>query len=126
MINLPERLKVIPNKEEDKDVELHIVHERLEKISAYMENEIAFKQRLIEGQEEQIGQLKARIEEKDALLKRLEGQLLECRQTNEGTRQLINKLLSDISNYQKDIEWYKRTYEKRSLLGTIRQKLFNR
>jgi len=126
MINLPERLKVIPNKEEEKDVELHIVHERLEKISAYMENEIAFKQRLIEGQEEQIGQLKARIEEKDALLKRLEGQLLECRQTNEGTRQLINKLLSDISNYQKDIEWYKRTYEKRSLLGTIRQKLFNR
>jgi hypothetical protein len=125
MINLPERLKVIPNKE-DKDVELNIVHERLEKISAYMENEIAFKQRLIDGQGEQIGQLKARIEEKDALLKRLEGQLLECRQTNEGTRQLINKLLSDISNYQKDIEWYKRTYEKRSLLGTIRQKLFNR
>jgi hypothetical protein len=60
------------------------------------------------------------------VIQRLEGQLVECRQTNEGTRQLINKLLSDISNYQKDLEWFKRTYEKRSLLGTIRQKLFKR
>jgi hypothetical protein len=125
MINLSERLKVINNKE-DKDIDLHIVHERLEKISEYMEKEIAFKQRLIDGQEEQIGQLKARIEEKDSLLKRLEGQLLECRQTNEGTRQLINKLLSDISNYQKDIDWYKRTYERRSFLGIIKQKFLKK
>ncbi|HEY6900004.1 MAG TPA: hypothetical protein VI233_05150 [Puia sp.] len=110
----------------DKDFELHSIHEGLEKIRAYMEKEIAFKQELIGQQEEQIRQLKARVDEKDILVQRLEGQLLECRQTNEGTRQLINKLLSDISNYQKDIEWFKRTYEKRSLLGTIRQKLFNR
>jgi septal ring factor EnvC (AmiA/AmiB activator) len=116
---------VIDNNE-DKDIELHAIHERLEKIRVFMEKEIAFKQNLIEGQEEQMRQLKARAEEKDVVIQRLEGQLLECRQTNEGTRQLINKLLSDISNYQKDIEWYKRTYEKRSLLGTIRQKLFNR
>ncbi|HEY4285643.1 MAG TPA: hypothetical protein VGN00_00975 [Puia sp.] len=125
MINLPERLKVI-NNGEDKDIELHAIHERLEKIRLYMEKEIAFKQRHIEGQEEQIRGLKARVDEKDVVIQRLEGQLLECRQTNEGTRQLINKLLSDISNYQKDLDWFKRTYEKRSLLGTIRQKLFKR
>jgi len=116
---------VIDNNE-DKDLELHSIHVSLEKIKAYMENEITFKQDLIGKQEDQIRQLKARLEEKDALIQRLEGQLLECRQTNEGTRQLINKLLSDISGYQKDVEWYKRTFEKRSLLGTIRQKLFNR
>lgn len=125
MINLPERVNVIDNNE-DKDIELHAIHERLEKIRLYMEKEIAFKQRFIEGQEDQIRDLKARVDEKDVVIQRLEGQLLECRQTNEGTRQLINKLLSDISNYQKDIEWFKRTYEKRSLLGTIRQKLFQR
>lgn len=125
MINLPERFKVIDNNEE-KDIELHAIHERLEKIRLYMDKEIVFKQRLIEGQEEQIRELKARVDEKDVVIQRLEGQLLECRQTNEGTRQLINKLLSDISNYQKDLDWFKRTYEKRSLLGTIRQKLFKR
>jgi len=123
MINLSERLKVIDNNE-DKDIELHAIHDSLEKIRLYMEKEIAFKQRLIESQEEQMHKLKARADEKDVVIQRLEGQLLECRQTNEGTRQLINKLLSDISNYQKDLEWYKRTFEKRSLLGTIRQKLF--
>lgn len=125
MINLPKRLELIDNNE-DKDTQLNMVYERLEKIRLYMEREIAFKQRLIEGQEEQMRELKSRLEEKDSNIRRLEGQLLECRQTNEGTRQLINKLLSDISNHQKDIEWYKRTYEKRSLLGTIRQKIFNK
>ena len=116
---------VIDNNE-DKDIELHAIHESLEKIRVYMEKEIAFKQGLIEKHEEQVRQLKTRADEKDVVIQRLEGQLLECRQTNEGTRQLINKLLSDISNYQKDLEWYKRTFEKRSLLGTIRQKLFKR
>jgi hypothetical protein len=125
MINLPERYKVI-EKNEDKDTALHAIHERLDKIRSYMEREVAFKQGLIEKHEEQVRQMKARVDEKDVVIQRLEGQLMECRQTNEGTRQLINKLLSDISNYQKDLEWYKRTYEKRSLLGTLRQKLFRR
>lgn len=116
---------VIDNNE-DKDIELHYIHDSLEKIRQHMEKEIVFKQGLIEQQEEQIRQLKTRADEKDILIQRLEGQLLECRQTNEGTRQLINKLLSDISNHQKDIEWYKRTYVKRSLLGTLRQKLFSK
>jgi len=106
--------------------ELESIHETLEEIRAYLEKEIAFKQQVIESQSDQIRQLKMQSDEKAVVIQRLEGQLLECRQTNEGTRQLINKLLNDISNYQKDIEWYKRTYEKRSLAGTIWQKLFNR
>ena len=111
---------------ENKVLELASIHERLEEIKLYLDKEIGFKQTIIEEQGSQISQLKALSEEKNAAVSRLEDQLQECRQTNEGTRQLINKLLNDISNYQKDIEWYKRTYEKRSLAGTIWQKLFRK
>jgi uncharacterized coiled-coil DUF342 family protein len=107
-------------------LELQSIHERLEEIRTYLESDIAAKQQTIDALGEQVHQLKALAEEKDAVIRRMEDQLQECRQTNEGTRQLINKLLNDISNYQKDIEWYKRTYEKRSLAGTIRQKLFRK
>jgi hypothetical protein len=110
----------------NKALELQSIHLRLEEIRLYLEKDIAFKQHIIDGQGEQIGQLRSLAEEKDGHIRHLEEQLSECRQTNEGTRQLINKLLNDISNYQKDIEWYKRTYEKRSLAGTIRQKLFRK
>ncbi|HEY4063426.1 MAG TPA: hypothetical protein VGM30_16080 [Puia sp.] len=110
----------------NKALELQSIHARLEEIRLYLEKEISFKQRIIDEQGNQILQLKDIAEAKDLAAQRLESQLQECRQTNEGTRQLINKLLNDISNYQKDIEWYKRTYEKRSLLGTIRQKLFRK
>ncbi len=114
----------------DEDVnkasELHSIHKRLEEIRLYLENEIAFKQVIIEEKDEQIGHLKALSEEKNILIGKLEAHLQEFKQTHEGTRQLINKLLNDISNYQKDIEWYKRTYVKRSLPGTIWQKLFRK
>src|SRR5258708_2478329 len=102
------------------------IQDLLEELEAHLENEIAFKQRIIKQQGRQISQLKTLSEDKDSTASRLEDQLQECRQTNEGTRQLINKLLNDISNYQKDIEWYKRTYVKRSLAGTIWQKLFRK
>lgn len=125
MINLPEKFKVV-EKNADRQSELQTIHEALEKIRLFMEREISYKQGFIDRQDEQIRQLKTIDEEKETTIQRIEGQLLECRQTNEGTRQLINKLLSDISSYQKDIEWYKRTYEKRSLAGMIRQKLFRR
>jgi chromosome segregation ATPase len=110
----------------NKTLEMHIIYKRLEEIRLYLEKEVAFKQSIIEEKEEEIDQLNALSEEKNALIGKLEKQLQECRQTHEGTRQLINKLLNDISNYQKDIEWYKRTYVKRSLPGTIWQKLFRK
>ena len=117
--------KVI-DKEKNTALELESIHTRLDEIRLYLDKENSFKQGVIEGQNQQITRLKEISEEKDALIGKLEAQLKECRQTNEGTRQLINKLLQDISNYQKDIEWYKRTYEKRSLPGTIWQKLFRK
>ena len=44
----------------------------------------------------------------------------------DGNRQLINKLLGDISKLQNDVEWYKKTYVQRSFLGTIREKIFRK
>lgn len=106
--------------------ELHSIHKRLEEIRLYLEKEIVFKQAVIEEKDDQITHLKTLSEEKNSLINKLETHLQEFRQTHEGTRQLINKLLNDIGNYQKDIDWYKRTYVKRSLPGTIWQKLFRK
>ena len=85
----------------NKELEMQSIHERLEEIRSYLQKEIAFKQNIIEGQGAQITQLKSLSDDKALKITRLEDQLQECRQTNEGTRQLINKLLNDISNYQK-------------------------
>ena len=41
----------------------------------------------------------------------------------DGNRQLINKLLNDLERMKQDIEWYKRTYEKRTLFGVIKERL---
>lgn len=110
----------------NKALELHSIHKRLDEIRLFLEKDVSFKQQIIDEQGRQIVILTTAAEEKNLTIRELEGQLQECRQTNEGTRQLINKLLNDISNYQKDIEWYKRTYEKRSLAGTIWQKMFRK
>jgi hypothetical protein len=53
----------------------------------------------------------------------LDKQLRECQQTQKGTRQLINKLLSDISTYERDLSWFRRTYEERSLPGIIKDRI---
>jgi len=50
----------------------------------------------------------------------------EFQETAEGNRQLINKLLGDISKLQNDVDWYRRTYETRSIWGTIMEKLFRK
>jgi peptidoglycan hydrolase CwlO-like protein len=44
----------------------------------------------------------------------------------DGNKQLIDKLLGELSKLQNDIDWYKRTYEQRTLLGTLREKLFKK
>lgn len=89
----------------DDQQERDSIHRRLDDILAYLE---------------------VLDEKKDAEIAALRKELHECRQAGEGTRQLINKLLNDIDNYRKDIIWYQRTYETRSLPGTIWQKLLRK
>lgn len=105
--------------------EYHI-REQLDIIKEMLNAEIAAKQKTIESQEQEIKGLHLLIEEKKPLFFQDNEKLAECIRTNEGNRQLINKLLNDIDRLNQDIEWYKRTYETRSFLGTLKQKLFKR
>lgn len=99
------------------------IYESLKDIQQKMEDEMAYKQKTIEKSYDEIRMLRKAIEEKDITLKALKNKLDDCHRNNEGNRQLINKLLNDLDRAHQDIEWYKRTYESRSLLGTIKEKL---
>jgi chromosome segregation ATPase len=110
----------------NESLELEAISKALVSISNYLENEIKHKQHFIEKLESEAETLRKTISAKDTEITGLQEKLQEILQSSEGNRQIINKLLNDISHYQKDIDWYKRTYEKRSLLGTIREKLFRR
>ena len=76
--------------------------------------------------ETDIYNLRKQANAKDTEIKTLREELEKLQHLMEGNRQLINKLIGDLSKLQNDVEWYKRTYEKRSLLGTIREKIFKK
>jgi hypothetical protein len=76
--------------------------------------------------ETDIYNLTKEVREKDEEIKIIKEDLQHNQHMMEGNAQLINKLLGDMSKLQNDIEWYKRTYEKRSFFGVILEKLFNR
>lgn len=98
----------------------------LTRIRDYIEKEITFKQALILQLQKQLQELETMVIQKDVAIDTLQDKLEECRQNTEGMRQLVNKLLNDIGNYQKDIGWYRRTYEQRSLLGILKDKFLRR
>jgi septal ring factor EnvC (AmiA/AmiB activator) len=100
------------------------IGQSLDKLWAFIETELEEKKELIKEQKQIIETLKEEISRKDQAMVVLEKNLRECKETTEGNRQLINKLLGDISKLQNDVDWYKRTYEKRSLLGVLREKIF--
>lgn len=104
-------------------LEMHEIRQVLEGIEEKMEAEISAKQRTIDRQEEELRRLQALLEEKTRVIADVEEKLLESMRKSEGNRQLINKLLGDIDRLNQDVEWYKRTYEKRSLIGTIKEKM---
>ena len=73
--------------------------------------------------------LKASIHElnrKNLEISLLKEELDNLHHLTDGNRQLINKLLGDISKLQNDVDWYKKTYVQRSFLGTIREKIFRK
>jgi septal ring factor EnvC (AmiA/AmiB activator) len=103
-----------------------LVRQNLDQIRSFIEIELAEKKKTIKEQAAEIEELKKILQQKDIAINMFEANTREFQQTAEGNRQLINKLLGDISRLQNDVDWYKRTYEKRSLLGTIKQKLFKK
>src|SRR6476660_3267448 len=92
-------------------------------IDQKLEKEIASKQDIIGWQQEELKRLQSEVLEKTNLVAELNTKLLECRSQSEGNRQLINKLITDIDKLQQNVDWYKRTYESRSLLGVIKDKM---
>ena len=100
-----------------------MIRQNLDQIRSFIEIELAGKKETIKDQAVEIEELKKILQQKDTAISMFEANTREFQETAEGNRQLINKLLGDISRLQNDIDWYKRTYEKRSLLGVLRQKL---
>lgn len=88
------------------------IEESLAQIKQYMETDIY--------------KLTKQINKKDIEIKNLKEELINVQQLADGNKQLINKLLGDLSKSHNDIDWYKKTYQKRSFLGVIREKLFRR
>jgi peptidoglycan hydrolase CwlO-like protein len=95
----------------------------LKNIEERLESELGTKQEFIEWQQVEQRRLQREISDKNNTISDLNDKLAECRSRVEGNRQLINKLITDIDRLQQNIEWYKRTYETRSLFGVIKDKL---
>ena len=95
----------------------------LKLIDQKLEKEISSREDLIKWQQEELKRLQSEVLEKTNMVSDLNTKLLECRSQSEGNRQLINKLITDIDRLQQNVDWYKRTYESRSLLGVIKDKL---
>ncbi|WP_205508987.1 hypothetical protein [Longitalea arenae] len=121
-----EKPKGLANGHATSDVSYKHINEKLEKITQYLLQEIDNKQRTIADQRQEIEALKWQISKKAEEVADLQRQLSQSAESTEGHRQLINKLLNDIAHFQKDIDWYKRTYEKRSILGVLKDKLLKK
>jgi DNA repair exonuclease SbcCD ATPase subunit len=102
---------------------LNGVSEKLDDILLYLKNELAGKNQIIHAQANEIQRLRNVVDNKQQTMLTIQEQLVVLEAKAESNRQIINKLLGDISHYQNDIEWYKRTYEKRSIWGVMREKI---
>jgi peptidoglycan hydrolase CwlO-like protein len=107
---------------EQTDLESEIF-QSLKNIELQLQEELANKQKTIEVSWIEIRNLRAQLDAKDQTILTLQAKISENQRNIEGNRQLINKLLSDLSRLRQDIDWYKRTYENRSLLGVIKDKI---
>lgn len=105
------------------DQSYKLINEQLEQITRFLMQEMEYKQGIIEEQRREMEQLKKDIDQRSVVIASLKQQLNHCAQHTEGHRQLINKLLNDIEHFQNDLDWYKRTYERRSIWGVLKSKL---
>jgi len=103
-----------------------MIKQNLDQIRSFIEIELAEKKDTIKNQAQEIEELKNTLQQKDMAISMFEANAREFQKTAEGNRQLINKLLGDISKLQNDVDWYRRTYEKRSCLGLLREKFFQK
>jgi len=115
-----------PKTNENGRQEWQSIENRLSKIAEFIGNDLKIKQDMIHLLTTQVQDLNATIAGKEEQIEDLQEKLSQLSQHTEGMRQLMNKLLNDIETYQKDIEWYRRTYEQRRLLGILKDKFFRK
>ncbi|WP_207435238.1 hypothetical protein [Sabulibacter ruber] len=102
------------------------ISKTLTNIQEQLLKELYSKQQLIETKEKEITDLKSKLEDRIKHIENLNQKIIEVERNNEGNKQLNKKLINEIVRKQQDIEWYKRTYESRSLLGTLKEKIFRK
>ena len=102
---------------------MSVILKTLSVIQQKLEKEVETNHRVIEWQQTELRRLQADILDKNISIVDLSTKLTDCQSQAEGNRQLINKLITDIDRLQQAIEWYRRTYETRSLAGIIKDKL---
>jgi len=100
-----------------------MIRQGLDQIRSFIEIELSEKKQTIKEQVAEIEELKKQLLQKNLAVSMFEANTREFQETAEGNRQLINKLLGDISRLQNDLDWYRRTYETRSFLGTLKEKI---
>ncbi len=120
-----ENIKVI-KLDDKKDLNVNEIHQTLVAINNKIDEAVDSNKDHIERSDDTISNLLQLMDKKDEVIKYLETKNEELNRKVHGDKQLINKLLGDIERLNNDIVWYKKTYEKRSLLGTIKEKLFNK
>ncbi len=91
-----------------------------------MLSEIAYKQDVISAKDKEIATLKEELRCSHEAIEILEKKIQEVERKNEGNKQLNKKLINEVVRRQQDIEWYKRTYERRSFLGMLKEKVLKR
>ena len=104
--------------------QIEAIHQSLDIIQNQLLHEVKVKQEAMQLLVERLTKLEGDIEQRDQKISELHAELEVSKRLTEGNRQIVNKLLNDIDRLQQDIEWYKRTYESRSLLGTLKEKVF--
>lgn len=116
----------LPDVEFSQPQSLDGLYRQLAVIKTMLKEEMGSKQATMEQQQDKITALMSMIEAKNKTITELSQKLEESQRQAEGNRQMVNKLLNDIDRLQQDVGWYRRTYEKRSLLGYLKQKLIKK
>jgi len=102
---------------------MSVILRTLALIQQKVEKDSEVNHQVIEWQQVELKRLQHEVFEKNNAVTDLHTKLNDCQTQSEGNRQLINKLITDIDRLQQAIEWYRRTYETRSLAGIIKDKL---
>src|SRR5215813_2888551 len=105
------------------DESMSMILRTLASIQQRLEKDAEVNHQILQWQQTELKRLQHEAVERNNVINDLSTKLLECQTQSEGSRQLINKLITDIDRFQQAIEWYRKTYETRSLAGIIKDKL---